>query len=183
VFLLTGRRLAFVFLLGGASTLFSQANPTASRAGDLQIGAGFAIGKPDYVQNTFYGITAYAGFDFTGHLGVEADFHQIDTSTSDQSYQRTYEIGARYFRTYGPAVPYAKIMIGRGDFNYPHGLADLSYNLFAAGAGADLKLSEHFRLRGEYEFQKWSSFPNGGLTPQLFTIGAAYHFTGARKEK
>jgi opacity protein-like surface antigen len=180
---LIGRRLVFVFLLGGASILHAQAIPAASREGDAQIGAGFAFGKPDYVQNTFYGITAYADFDFNTrlHLGVEAEFHQINSTAGDQTYERTYEIGARYFHTYGPVVPYAKIMIGRGDFNYPHGLADLSYNMFAAGAGADLKLSEHLRVRGEYEYQHWSSFPNGGLAPQLITIGVAYHFTGTRK--
>jgi len=74
-------------------------------------------------------------------------------------------------------------MYGRGDFNYPHNLADLSYNMFAGGAGADVKVGEHLRVRGEYEFQKWTSFPNGGLTPQLVTFGVAYHFTGTRRDK
>jgi opacity protein-like surface antigen len=178
---LIGRRLAFVFLLGGASVLHAQARTTASRAADAQIGAGFAFGKSDYQQDTFRGFAAYGNFDFTLHFGVEAEFHQINTSTNDQSYQRTYEIGGRYFRTYGPLVPYVKAMVGRGDFNYPHGLADLSYNMFAGGAGADLKLGEHLRVRGDYEFQKWSSFPDGGLTPQLVTVGIAYHFTGKPK--
>ncbi len=38
-------------------------------------------------------------------------------------------------------------------------------------------------IRGDYEYQKWTSFPNGGLTPQLVTIGAAYHFTGKPRYK
>ena len=151
-----GRRLAFVFLLGGASLLHAQAKPAASRAGDAQIGAGYvAFGKSDYEQDTFRGFAAYATFDFNTHLGVEAEFHQINASSGDESYQRTYEIGGRYFRTYGPLVPYVKVMIGRGDFNYPHSLADLSYNMFAGGAGADVKLGENFRVRADYEFQKW----------------------------
>ena len=179
---MTGRRLAFVFLLGGASILHAQATATASRRGDAQIGAGFAFGKSGYTLETFRGVTAYADFDFALHFGFEAEFHQINSSTGDQSYQRTYEIGGRYFRTYGPLVPYVKGMIGRGDFNYPHNLADLSYNMFAGAAGADLKLGEHLRVRGEYEYQKWTSFPNGGLTPHLITIGVAYHFTGTRKD-
>jgi opacity protein-like surface antigen len=180
---LTGRRLVFVFLLGGCSLLHGQARTTASRAGDAQVGAGFAFGKSDYIPGTFRGVSAYADFDFSRHLGVEAGFHQIDTPNGDESYQRTYEIGARYFRSYGPLAPYVRGMIGRGDFNYPHGLADLSYNLFAVGAGADLKLGEHLRVRGDYEWQRWSSFPNGGLMPQLVTIGVAYHFTGVRRDR
>jgi hypothetical protein len=166
------------FLLGGASTLYSQAIPTASRTADAQIGVGYCMGKPDYVQQTYQGLTAYADFDFTLHLGVEAEFHQIDSTAGDRALQRTYEIGGRYFRTYGPVVPYVKAMFGRGDFQYPYGLTELGYNMFAGGVGADIKLGPYLHVRGEYEFQKWSSFPNGGLTPQLVTLGVAYHFAG-----
>jgi opacity protein-like surface antigen len=50
--------------------------------------------------------------------------------------------------------------------------------MYAGGVGADFKLGRYLRVRGEYEFQKWTSFPNGGLTPQIVTIGVAYHFAG-----
>ena len=171
-------RLALSFLLGGASALYSQAVPTASRTGDVQIGAGYSIARPDYVQQTFPGFAAYADFDFRPHIGVEGEFHQVYSTNGDQSYERTYAIGGRYFRTYGALVPYVKAMYGRGDFNYPFDQTELGYNLFAAGVGADFKLGPWLRVRGEYEFQKWSSFPNGGFTPQIVTIGAAYHFAG-----
>jgi opacity protein-like surface antigen len=171
-------RLALLFLLGGASALYSQALPTASRTGDVQIGAGYSIARPDYVQQTFPGFAAYADFDFRPHIGVEGEFHQVYSTNGDQSYEQTYAIGGRYFRTYGALVPYVKAMYGRGDFNYPFGQTALDYNLFAAGVGADFKLGPWLRVRGEYEFQKWSSFPNGGFTPQIVTIGAAYHFAG-----
>jgi hypothetical protein len=55
--------------------------------------------------------------------------------------------------------------------------------MFAGGVGADFKLGPYLRIRGEYEFQKWSSFPNGGLTPQIVTVGAAYHFGGKAQYK
>ena len=171
-------RLALSFLLGGASALYSQALPTASRTADVQIGAGYSIARPDYVQQTFPGFAAYADFDFRPHIGIEGEFHQVYSTNGDQSYERTYAIGGRYFRTYGALVPYVKAMVGRGDFNYPFGQTELGYNLFAAGVGADFKLGPWLRVRGEYEFQKWSSFPNGGFTPQIVTIGAAYHFAG-----
>jgi opacity protein-like surface antigen len=171
-------RLAIALLLGGSSILHAQAVPTASRAGDLQVGAGFTIAKSGYEQQNFQGFTAYADFDLRSHLGLEAEFHQVSSTTSDQSYQRTYELGGRYFRAYGPLVPYLKIMFGRGDFNYPFGATDLAYNLFAGGIGADYKLRPSLSLRGEYEMQRWSGFSSPGLNPQLVTVGLAYHFAG-----
>jgi Outer membrane protein beta-barrel domain len=176
-------RLALSFFLGGATTLYSQAIPTASRTGDAQLGVGYSMATPDYIQHTFQGITAYADFDFRPHLGVEAEFHQVNSTRSDLSYQRTYEIGGRYLRTYGPLVPYVKVMIGRGQFNYPFGQTELAYNMFAGGVGADFKLGLYLRIRGEYEYQRWSSFPNGGLTPHIITLGIAYHFAGKSRSR
>lgn len=171
-------RLALSVLLGGASAACGQALPAASRTADAQIGAGFSVARPDYIPQTFQGYTAYGDFDFRPHIGAEAEFHQVYSTGGDRSFQRSYEIGGRYFRTYGPLVPYVKLMIGRGDFNYPFGNADLSYTLYAGGAGADFKLGPYLRVRAEYELQKWTSFPNGGLMPQLVTFGVAYHIAG-----
>jgi len=163
-------------LIGAGPMLHAQALPAASRVGDLQIGVGYSSAKPDYSQQTFTGIAVYADFDFLPYLGVEAEFHKVDTPSSDQSYQMTGEVGVRYFRTCGRVVPYVKVMIGRGDFDYPYSLTNLSYNLYAGGAGADFKVAERLRLRADYEVQSWSSFPSGGLKPKLLTFGVAYHF-------
>jgi len=176
-------RLVLSFLLGGASILYGQAIPTASRAGDAQIGVGYSAARPDYIPQTFQGIAAYADFDFRPHLGLEAEFHQVDNTGGYQSFQRTYEIGGRYLRTYGPLVPYVKVMVGRGQFEYPYAEAEANYTMYAGGAGADFKLGPYLRVRGEYEFQKWTSFPNGGLTPHIVTIGLAYHFAGKPRFK
>ena len=171
--------LALALFLAGSSLLRAQATATATRAGDLQIGLGYTIAKPDYGQQNFQGLAAFADFDLRSHLGLEAEFHQVSTTSSNQSYQRTYEVGGRYFRAYGPLVPYVKAMVGRGDFNYPFGTTDLSYNLFAAGLGADYRIRPSISLRAEYEMQRWSGFTNGGLNPQLVTIGLAYHFASS----
>jgi hypothetical protein len=169
-------RLALAFLLGSSPVLYGQATPTASRAADVQIGIGYSVGYPDYPPRTFQGVTAYADVDLRPHLGIEAEFHQVNNTGSYQSFQRTYEIGGRYLRTYGPLVPYVKAMIGRGQFEYPFAETIAAYNIFAGGVGADFKVGPWLHIRGEYELQKWSSFPNGGLTPQIVTVGVAYHF-------
>lgn len=175
--------LALALFLGSSSLLRAQATATASRAGDLQIGVGYTIAKPDYGQQNFQGLTAYADFDLRSHLGLEAEFHQVFTTSNNQSYQRTYEVGGRYFRTYGRLVPYVKVMFGRGDFNYPFGQTDLAYNLFAAGLGADYRIRPSLSLRAEYEMQRWSGFTNGGLNPQLVTLGLAYHFASKPRSR
>jgi hypothetical protein len=171
-------RLVLSFLLGGTSVLYAQATPTATRKADAQIGVGYSISRPDYVQQTFPGFAAYADFDFRPHIGIEAEFHQVYSTNGDISFERTYDAGGRYFRTYGVFVPYVKAMYGRGDFQYPYGYTELGDNMFAGGAGADIKIGPYLRVRGEYEFQKWISFPNGGFTPQIITVGVAYHFAG-----
>jgi len=176
-------RLALALLLGGTSILHAQATSTASRAGDLQIGLGYSTAKPDYGQQSFRGVTAYVDFDRHAHFGFEAQFHQVSSTNSDNSFQRTYEVGGRYFRSYGPFIPYLKAMIGRGDFNYPFGLTDLSYTLYAGAIGTDFKIGTHYRLRADYELQSWSGFSHGGLNPQILSVAVAYHFSGKNQYK
>lgn len=172
------RRAGLLLLAFAASpALFAQV-PTASRRADAQVGAGYSLGSPDYNPQTFNGFSAYAGLDLRPHFGVEFDLHQIGTSANGGSSQRTYEIGARYLRSYGSLVSYVRGMYGRGEFTYPYRVSALSYNLFSAAAGADIKAGEYLRVRLDYEYQTWMSFPNGGLHPQIVTFGVAYHFAG-----
>jgi opacity protein-like surface antigen len=169
-------RTALPVLLGLALPLYSQAIPTASRAADIQIGVGYASGRPDYIHHTFPGITAYADIDLRPHFGAEIEFHSIVDSSGSQMSERTYELGGRYRRTYGVFVPYAKGMFGLGQFKYPQGLTTLDYWLFAGGVGADIRLTDRIRVRSEYEYQRWMGFSNGGLSPQIVTFAVAYHF-------
>lgn len=183
------RILILLTLLAGAPRLFAQASATASRRGDLLVGAGYTSGESDY-GSRFTGFNIYGDVDFARHFGVEANFHKMDARTSTL-YEKTYEIGPRYFRTYGPFVPYGKIMLGRGVFNYPpnpppapqnQARANLAYNMYAFGFGTDIKVRPYLYLRADFEYQKWPGFrgyetgPANGLTPELFSFGAAYHF-------
>jgi len=174
--------LPAALLLGSASSLLGQAIPTATRPADIQVGAGFTIARPDYERQNFPGFFLYADVDPRAHWGVEAEYHRVSGGAASSS-QQTLEIGGRYFRNYGPLSPFAKGMYGRGQFKYPFGFAVLWYNMFAAGAGVDYKATRYIHVRAEYEFQKWLSFPNGGLQPQLLSIGVAYHFDGKPRYK
>lgn len=172
-----------ITLLGSPALLHSQASPTASRAGDLQIGGGLSNANTDYVPNRVNGGTAYVDFDFYRHLGVEGEFRFIKDGQTN-IYEKTYEVGVRYSRIYKNRYqPYAKIMYGRGVFNFATAgvtTANLAYNMFAGGAGLDYRVLPYLNIRGEFEYQNWMSFPPNGLSPSVVTIGAAYHF-GAGK--
>ena len=159
------------------------------------VGGGYTSAVSDYGRR-FTGFNIYGDFDFTQHLGVEARFNYAKAPSPSPLYEKTYEIGARYFRTYGPVVPYGRVMVGRGVFNYPPcpfgnsnaACANLAYNMFSVGLGADVKVRSWLYVRGDFEYQKWPGFkgqvndagqvvgPSNGLTPELFSIGAAYHF-------
>lgn len=187
-FLATLRILLLICLASFTGTrLHAQATPTASTAGDLQIGAMFNLASPDYRPEKFKGYGFYTTFDFRYHVGIEGEFHQInDPNSAEGIYERTYEIGPRYVLRHGRYNPYAKVMYGRGVFKYPsmvddvtHELtptATLAYNIGAIGAGLDYRVVPGMNVRVEYEYQQWFGFPPNGLTPMVLSFGAAYRF-------
>jgi hypothetical protein len=176
IYVLT-RVALFIGLLGVAPLLHSQTAPTAERVGDLKIGGAFSTANSDY-GDRYNGGAAYFDFDFLRHIGVEGQFHFV--KDPDDLYEKTYEVGPRYYRTYRKFVPYAKAMYGRGVFNYP-ALADgfrpnLAYNIAAAGVGVDYKVRPYLYVRADWEYQVWFGFQGSSLTPSILTLGAAYHF-------
>lgn len=167
-----------------SGVLYGQATPTASKAFDLQVGGGFVLAQGDYGEAWSRGGAAYATLDFSPHFGAELSVHQENYPGSKQ-YERTYEVGARYHRTYGRLTPYAKVLYGRGVFNFIYDgavAANLAYNEFGFGGGADFAVLPWLNVRGDYEYQSWRNFPPNGLSPQVITIGAAYHFPGGLKK-
>lgn len=173
--------LALAAFLGAVSVSQAQKLPTATRSLDIQAGGDFIFGKSDYGTN-LKGYGGYGTIDFKPHFGLMLDFHQANGT--NQIYERTYEVGGRYVRHYGRINPYGKVMYGRGVFNFPPpsfstiSAGNLAYNLFAIGGGVDYKLKRYLNIRGDYEYQIWQSGPGliNGLTPQLASIGVAYHF-------
>lgn len=178
----------FAFLCLASCTghqLYSQAAPTATRTGDLQVGGTFNLASPDYSPHMFKGFGAYTTFDFKYHFGVEAEFHQLnDPNSTEGLYERTYEIGPRYVLHFNRFSPYAKFMLGRGVFNFPPAAsnptggaeANLAYNMLAGGIGTDYRLRPSINLRVDFESQHWGGFPPHGLTPNILSFGVAYHF-------
>lgn len=169
-----------------ASVVRAQVQPSATRGGsDLQAGFTFDLGHADYGSNTLRGFGFYLTDDFRPHLGVELNFHQLyDSNSKTAIYERTYEVGPRYSLKFGPLRPYAKLMIGRGVFQFPPDplhpkngpVANLAYTMWSGGFGADYRVKPSMNIRVDYELQRWSGFPPNGLSPRVLSLGVAYHF-------
>ncbi len=165
-----------------ARLLQAQAVPAASRVGDLQVGTSFNLAQSDYFSESFKGFGFYTTFDFRSHFGVDAEFHQVNGKNN--TYERTFEVGPRYVMHFGRLPPYAKLLVGRGVFNFPPvpsspnsgPAANLAYNMWSGGFGADYSSRPSLNLRMDYELQQWNKFPPNGLTPRVFSVGVAYHF-------
>ncbi len=163
-----------VLLLCLAASLVGQALPSASKSGDLFLGAGYVRANPDYSPATFQGFSLFATADLSTNFGAEAKFHHISGPASDAISETTYELGLRARTHLGPVVPFLEILAGLGSFSYQKSLQNGTYGIFAGGGGIDYKLSRKFILRGEYEYQKWSNFPPRGLQPNLASVGIGY---------
>jgi opacity protein-like surface antigen len=189
------RTLIFIGMLGAAPILLAQATSTASRTLDIQIGGGYSYVTPDSEPHDYTGGAAYANVNFRAHYGIEGEFHFAKDSAGTGQYEKTYEIGPRYFRTYGRFTPYVKVMFGRGVYNFVAPctpgydkncsatgpivyvtVANLAYNLIAGGGGVDYALLKHVNVRADWEYQRWLNFEGSSLSPNVFTVGAAYHF-------
>src|SRR5580700_804315 len=84
-----------VGLLLFASIGHSQAMPTAVSHGALQAGVGWSYAEPDYGQKAIQGVTVFGDFDFTPHLGAEAEFHYISLETPTDLGENSVLVGPR----------------------------------------------------------------------------------------
>jgi Outer membrane protein beta-barrel domain len=168
----------FTCLFGISTLAYSQATPTASKAGILQVGVGGTIVIPDYAPAKDKGPTFYASYDFTSHLGVEGDIHFASIIAPDDVGEDTYLIGPRYVINHKRFSPYAKVLFGIGQLNLqfdtsPH--SKTSYFAYALGAGLDVRATRSINVRAfDFEYQEWSY--QHGLNPLAMTIGVAYVF-------
>lgn len=170
----------------------AQAAYPATRAADLQAGGFFSFGRSNYLPSDTQGNPAplsdltrtlnlrgggaYAALDFSSHLGAEFDFRHVGAAGQGNT-QTTYELGARYSLFQKRRFhPFVRLSYGRGTYVYDDKVATLSFNLIGVSGGTDFALSRAFNLRAEYEWQDWLSVPLRKPSPQVVSLGIAYHF-------
>ena len=110
-------RVLYFLACSVSPILHAQAIPTESRLGDLKIGGGVLhrrLGLLPPVQRRRRLLQLRLS---SPHWRRRASF--ISSRALEYLYEKTYEVGGRYYRIYRKFVPYAKVMYGRGVFNFP----------------------------------------------------------------
>ena len=178
------KSLALLSLAVALPSVHAQSVYTASRRADLQVGGGYSIAKPDSTADKFKGFYLYFDLDLKHHLGIEGEFHKVNQDDPGKEYEKTYEIGPRYSRSFKDGLfrPYIKGMYGRGVYNFQlpgtsTAYANLAYNIWAAGGGLDVRANRRINIRVfDYEYQNWPGYQPHGIAPQVISFGVAYHF-------
>lgn len=168
--------------LAAALSAHGQALPAATRGGQLQVGAGLSYGSTDIFDKNVTGVSAFATYDVSEHLGAEADVHLMLLNTPNDFIENTYLIGPRYRWDKGRYQPYVRVEAGIGttkivDEPYLFVVNTPSTNFAVGfGGGVDVTLTPRWVARGDFEYQMWPSFGPHALTPKMATVGVAYRF-------
>lgn len=176
-----------------------QAAPSAIyRVPHLQAGAEFSGFNTDVAKSPppfEYGVGVFADLQLLGPLGIEGEARTIQFNRQDNVRQDVVSGGVRYVFQRGffanrRFAPYAKALAGLGSADFPAGTMGSAPTqqhdtmpVFTVGGGVDYALGQRVSLRGEYEYQFWTSYGRGVLeqgfgstNPNGFSVGVAYRF-------
>ena len=168
------RILTAAFLAMGMTSMAHAQVASQASAGGFQLSAG-ATGSGFYVQygeRKMVGVTGFVDADTRRGLGVEAEGRWLEFHKTNDVHVETYSIGARYHMNFRRFQPYAKGLIGFGDFNFPYNYATGRYLVVTAGGGMDYYWTRriHFRL-ADAEWQYWPQFTYGAMTTAGVSAG------------
>lgn len=171
--------LLFAGLLLGAVPAHAQSPESAT--GDwssLSVGGTFSATRLQYGQHWLEGGGFFVDGNFNWRFGVEGEANWAILNQMSNTHATTYLVGPRYqmnaFHNYR-LRPYAKFLVGDGEFNFPYNYAHGSYFVMAPGGGVDYWLNSRIRLRlGDVEYQYWPGFTYGSSTNLSVSVGVRY---------
>lgn len=163
-------------LLTSPRNMFGQAAESAN-AGNafIWVGGGASGFYTQYGARKLLGVTGYVDVDTIRRFGFEGEgrwlnFHQVANVNT-----QTYLAGPRFHFNVGRLQPYAKGLVGVGEFNFPYNYAHGSYLVVAPGAGVDYRFSRRIDIRlVDVEYQYWPQFTYGAMTSVGVTVGVRY---------
>lgn len=178
------RTLVFGALLFLSVRAFPQAAPSAYGGPPLfTVGGTFSYFDTNYAGNRMMGPGAFIDWSppTSWHVGLEGEGRWLIWNGANSFSQYNYLAGPRYQFPQGKRLrPYAKLLVGGGEINFPYQLAHGSYFVIAPGGGVDYPLSWRLRVRADYEFQIWPQglgIPGGtnsALKPNGVSVGIGY---------
>ena len=158
------------------ASLHAQVTTPEGNRGVLQLSVG-GTGSFDTIQygsRKMFGAGAFVDAENTGHFGLEAEARWIEfPQQNDNVHAETYSIGGRYHWVLtNHWQPYAKALIGFGNFNYPYNYGQDQRPDRDRRRWRGLPLprgSIYFRV-ADFEYQDWPEAHYGNLTP--FNVSA-----------
>jgi len=164
-------RLAAVFLMailiGGIAPRLSRAQVAApgDEGGAIlsagAMGSGYTL---QYGQRKMAGIAGFIDLDTKRRFGIEAEGRWLEYHQTANVHAETYSIGGRYHFDLGRFEPYAKGLVGFGDFNFPYNYASGRYLVVTAGGGLDFRWTRSIYVRAiDFEYQDWPLFTYGNM--------------------
>ena len=167
-----------VMLVGAASvSSFGQASYTADGPGTyIAVGGTFSAYESDYGKRLMGGPTVFVDGNLYRRIGIEAKASWLNYHTDDGTKEQTYLIGPKISLKGRTVRPYAKLLAGRGEFEFPFGYAHGSYFVAAPGAGLDWRVSRsRLSIRViDFEYQIWPGFSYGPLHPYGASMGLSW---------
>ena len=144
----------------------AQVIPTGDGGGfKLSAGATASGYHLQYGDREIVGVSAFADLDTKRRLGIEAEGRWLVFRQTQNVNAATYLGGPRYHLNLGRFQPYAKGLVGIGQFNFPYHYAHGNYLVVAPGGGVDFRLTRRIRLRlADFEYQYWPQFTFGSMT-------------------
>jgi hypothetical protein len=146
--------------LGAPAVAHAQTEPDAVSGGFKLSGGATASGEYlQYGQRKLGGYSAFVDIETHRRLGIEAEGRWLELHQTEQVHAETYSVGLRYHMNFGRFQPYAKGLIGFGDFNYPFGYVRGRFLVITGGGGLEYRLTPRIRLRvPDVEYQDWPRF-------------------------
>jgi hypothetical protein len=134
--------------------------------GGLIVSAG-AMGSGYYLQygqRKMLGIAAIVDADTKRRFGIEAEGRWLEFHQTANVHVETYSAGVRYHFDVGRFAPYAKALVGAGNFNFPYNYAYGRYLVVTAGGGLDFRWTPRITVRAvDFEYQDWPNFTFGNM--------------------
>ncbi len=159
--------LFLVILIGSIGPRLSRAQvvPPGDQGGARlsagAMGSGYTL---QYGQRKMTGIAGFVDLDTKRRLGIEAEGRWLEYFQTANVHAETYSIGGRYHFDLGRCEPYAKGLVGFGDFNFPYSYAYGRYLVVTAGGGLDFHWTNRIYVRAvDFEYQDWPIFTFGNM--------------------
>jgi opacity protein-like surface antigen len=187
--LLVSKKILVLAIFLNSLLSFAQVAP-ANRGGGLSLSAGaeYSNFNPDWGPDRLQGMAAFFDLDhlFLNRLGVEGEARWLRFNQPHGETEDNYLLGPRFRMVrFGKLEAYGKFLMGGGWITYRDKLGSGSYFAYAPGITGEYRLSRHWKVRGDYEYEFWPAAPgeaftapfgktSSGLTPNGFSVGVSY---------